>query len=156
MVGRNWSDVWTIRFELSGFFGRHRYNVETESPGRWYTFNSLHTDFMINFSHLANFNRGVKWNFLPYLGAGPVWSYRNPVFTIGADAGIMARRYIDNMGDFFVDLKYIMVPPRLTGDTGPSGNVLGVGYATLTFGYICNFGHSTTRYRIPVGYSNCN
>lgn len=157
MVGRNYSDIWTIRFELSGFFGRGRYNVETEQAGRWYTFNSLHTDFMINLSHLANFKRGVKWNFLPYLGAGPVWTYKNPVFTLGADAGLMARRYIDNMGDFFVDLKYIMVPPRLVGgQMGPSDAVFGVGYAMLTFGYICNFGHSTTRYRIPVGADiNC-
>lgn len=156
MVGRNWSDIWTIRFELSGFFGRGRYDVVNEQTARWYIFNSLHTDFMINLSHLANFNRGGKWNFLPYLGAGPVWRYSNPVFTIGADAGIMARRYIDNMGDFYVDLKYLMVPPRVTGGTGPSGNPFGVGYAMLTFGYMCNFGHSTTRYRIPVGADiNC-
>lgn len=169
MVGRNWSDIWTIRFELSGFFGRQRAkevsSIDPETgnavtdvqAGRWYTFNSLHTDFMINLSHLANFNRGVKWNFLPYLGAGPVWRYVDPVFTLGADAGIMARRYIDNMGDFFVDLKYIMVPPRLAGGVGPSGSPFGVGYPMLTFGYICNFGHSTTRYRIPVGSDvNCN
>ena len=156
MVGRNWSDIWTIRFELSGFFGRERYNPDTESQGRWYTFNSLHTDFMINLSHLANFNRGVKWNFLPYLGAGPVWRYIDPVFTLGADAGIMARRYIDNMGDFYIDLKYLMVPPRLAGSTGANGYFWGVGYPMLTFGYICNFGHSTTRYRIPVGADiNC-
>lgn len=171
MVGRNYSDIWTIRFELSGFFGRGRAHIgttsdidengdlvttETMNPGKWYTFNSLHTDFMINLSHLANFNRGVKWNFLPYLGAGPVWKYRDPVFTLGADAGIMARRYIDNMGDFYIDLKYLIVPPRFTGETGPEGYYYGVGFPMLTFGYICNFGHSTTRYRIPVGADiNC-
>lgn len=163
MIGRNWSDVWTIRFELSGFFARERAHMvptlneeetaynDVLTPGNWYTFNSLHTDFMVNLTHLFNFRRGVKWNFLPYLGAGPVWRYQaKPVFTVGADAGFMARRYIDNMGDFYIDLKYIIVPPRIGGETGPSGSIFGVGYPMLTFGYIHNFGHSTTRYRMPV------
>lgn len=150
MVGRNYSNIWTIRFELSGFFGRGRFSAETGQPGLWYTFNSLHTDFMINLSHLASFSRGKKWNFLPYMGAGPVWRYKNPVFSLGADAGLFVRRYIDNMGDFFVDFKYIMVTPYFAGGTGPSGSYLGVGYPMITLGYICNFGHSTVRYRMPV------
>ena len=166
MLGRNYSDVWTIRFELSGFFARERAHIIPEPneegtamvdvlhPGKWYIFNMLHTDFMINLTHLANFRRGVKWNFLPYLGAGPVWRYRaKPVFNVAADAGIMARRYIDNMGDFYIDLKYIMVPPRIAGEAGPSGSIFGVGYPMLTVGYIHNFGHSTTRYRMPVNSS---
>lgn len=148
MVGRNWSNIWTIRFELSGFFGRGRY--VNNKPGLWYTFNSLHTDFMINLSNLANFRRGRKWSFLPYLGAGPVWRYKHPVFSLGADGGLMVRRYVDNMGDFFVDFKYIMVTPYFAGGTGPSGSYLGVGYPMVTVGYICNWGHSTTRYRMPV------
>lgn len=163
MLGRNYSNVWTIRFELSGFFARHRAHmvakpneagtemVEELVPGTWYTFNMLHTDFMVNLTHLFNFRRGVKWNFLPYFGAGPIWNYEaKPVFTVAADAGIMARRFIDNMGDFYVDLKYIMAPPRVAGETGPSGSIFGVGYPMLTIGYLHNFGHSTTRYRMPV------
>ena len=152
MFGRNFSNIWTIRLELSGFFGREQYqhiNDTVAVTGRWYTFNSLHSDFMINLTHLLNFRRGVKWNFLPYLGAGPVWRYdKHPVFTVSGNAGLMVRRYIDNMGDFYIDMKYIMVPPRLAG--GTTGNVLGVGFPTVTFGYICNFGHSTTRYRMPL------
>ena len=163
IVGRNYSNVWTIRFELSGFLARERAIKElVVSPdgasfseelrvGKWYAFNSLHTDFMVNLSHLLNFRRGVKWNFLPYMGAGPVWRYQaKPVFTIGADAGFMARRYLDNLGDFYIDLKYIIVPPRVAGGTGPSGSIFGVGYPMLTVGYLHNFGHSTTRYRMPV------
>ena len=173
MVGRNYSNIWTIRFELSGFFARHRAHIgqaavlddnnvpvvddngnilyeDVMQPGNLYLFNSLHTDFMINLSHLGNFRRGKKWNILPYLGAGPVWRYKDPSFGLGADAGIMFRRYIDNMGDFFFDAKYIMVPPRIAGDTGPSGSILGVGYMMFTIGYISNWGHSTTRYRMPV------
>jgi hypothetical protein len=166
MIGRNYSEVWTIRFELSGFLARERAHMEPEvsddgatvtdvlHPGHWYTFNCLHTDFMINLTHLFNFRRGVKWNFLPYLGAGPVWRYQDhPRFDVAADAGFMARRYINNMGDFYIDLKYIMVPPRVAGEAGPSGSIFGVGYPMLTFGYIHNFGHSTTRYRMPVNSS---
>lgn len=154
MFGRNYSNVWTIRFELSGFFARERYQQiddTTGRPGRWYTYNYLHADFMLNVSHLMNFNRGVKWNFLPYLGAGPIVRYSSrPMFTVAADAGVMARRYIDQMGDFYVDLKYVMAPPRFAGSTGASGGIFSVGYPMLTLGYLYNFGHSTTRYRMPV------
>lgn len=173
MVGRNYSNIWTIRFELSGFFARHRAHIgqvavlddnnvpivddngnilyeDVMRPGNLYLFNSLHTDFMINLSHLGNFRRGKKWNFLPYMGAGPVWRYKDPSFGLGADVGLMCRRYIDNMGDFFFDAKYIMVPPRIAGGVGPSGSILGVGYLMFTVGYISNWGHSTTRYRMPV------
>jgi hypothetical protein len=173
MVGRNYSNIWTIRFELSGFFARHRAHMgqtpilddagvpvvdgngtiqttDVMQPGNLYIFNALHTDFMINLSHLGNFRRGKKWNILPYLCAGPVWRYKDPEFGLGADAGIMFRRYIDNMGDFFFDAKYIMVPPRIAGGTGPNGSMLGTGYLMFTIGYISNWGHSTTRYRMPV------
>lgn len=169
MVGRNFSSVWTIRFELSGFFARERATTvatsaidaegqpvlgNTIQPGLWYTYNMLHTDFMINLGHLMGFRRGVKWNFLPYLGAGPVWRYRtHPSFNLGADIGFMARRYITNMGDLYLDLKYLMVPPRIAGSTGESGSILGVGYPIFTIGYIHNFNRSTTRYRIPEHWS---
>lgn len=150
MVGRNFSNVWTIRIALSGFFGRERYGIE-HTPGHWYTWNYLHPDFMINLSHLGNFKRGVKWNFLPYMGAGPAIRYKDkPKLTMAADAGLFVRRYIDEMGDFFVDCRYTMVPPRFAGSAGPSGRVTGVGYASLTVGYIANFGRSTTRYRMPL------
>lgn len=157
MFGRNYSNVWTIRFELSGFFARERYTQLTDStgrPGKWYTYNYLHADFMLNASHLFNFNRGIKWNFLPYLGAGPIVRYSShPVFTVAANAGLMARRYIDQMGDFYIDLKYVMAPPRFAGSTGGSGGIFSVGYPMITMGYIYNFGHSTTRYRMPVNSS---
>lgn len=162
MFGRNYSSVWTIRFELSGFFARERAKAEIQAAadgsglygqlkvGKWYVFNMLHTDFMVNLSHLLNFNRGTRWNFFTYMGAGPVWRYRSKTqLNVGADFGIMARRFMDNMGDFYIDLKYLMVPPRIAGNTGDI-SILGVGYPTLTFGYIFNFEHSTTRYRMPV------
>ncbi len=154
MVGRNYSNVWTIRFELSGFFARERY-IEGKGPGGWYTFNNLHSDFMINLTHLFNFRRGVKWNFLPYLGAGPVWRYlSHPTFNVAADGGLFIRRFVDNMSDFYIDLKYIMVPPRIAGGMAPGGSIIGVGYPIATIGYIYNFGRSTTRYRMPV--NNCS
>lgn len=153
MVGRNWSDVWTIRFELSGYFARGRYgSVDKGQPGLWYMFNMLHTDFMVNMAHLFRFKRGDRLSVLPYLGAGPVWTYRKPVFSVGADFGAMLRYYVDNMGDVFFDAKYMMVPPRVAGGTGPHGSIFGTGYLTFTVGYICNFGHSTVRYRMPVNH----
>lgn len=154
IFGRNFSNVWTIRFELSGFFARERYNDELETRGMRYTFNYLHTDFMINLSRLARFRPGSRWNFMPYMGAGPVWRYRTPQFTVAADAGLLTRYYIDPVGDLYIDLKYTMVPPRVAGGAGPSGSIFGVGYPSLTLGYIYNFNRSSTRYRMPLQSSN--
>lgn len=150
-IGRNFSSVWTIRAELSGFFGREQFDSEHWGNGSWYTWNCIHADFMMNVSHLGNFKRGVKWNFLPYAGAGPAIRYKDDLrLTVAADAGLFIRRYIDEMGDFYIDLKYTMVPPRFAGGPGPSGSIYGVGYPSLTIGYIANFGRSTTRFRMPL------
>ena len=150
MFGRNFSNFWTIRFELTGLSAHEAFDTIKEEPGDAYSFTMLHADVMMNLSHLLNFKRGVRWNFLPYLGAGAIWRYDNIMFDMAADFGVMARRYVNAKGDFFIDLKYMMVAPRIGGGTGPSGNVYGVGIPSLTFGYIYNFGASSTRYRIPA------
>lgn len=150
MFGRNFSNFWTIRFELTGLSAHEQFDTVKEEPGDAYSFTMLHADVMMNLSHLLDFKRGVKWNFLPYLGAGAIWRYDNPMFDMAADFGIMARRYINAKGDFFIDLKYLLVAPRIGGGTGPSGSLYGVGIPSLTFGYIYNFGSSSTRYRIPA------
>ena len=150
MFGRNFSNFWTIRFELTGLSAHEQFDTIKEEPGDAYSFTMLHADVMMNLSHLLDFKRGVKWNFLPYLGAGAIWRYDNPMFDMAADFGIMARRYINAKGDFFIDLKYLLVAPRIGGGTGPSGDLYGVGIPSLTFGYIYNFGSSSTRYRIPA------
>lgn len=150
IFGRNFSNVWTIRFELSGFFARERYNAETSTLGMRYNFNYLHTDFMINLSRLTKFQPGSRLNIMPYMGAGPIWRYRTPQYTVAADAGLLTRYYINPSGDLYLDLKYIMTPPRVAGNIGPSGSIFGVGYTSLTFGYIYNFNHTFTRYRIPL------
>lgn len=156
MFGRNYSNFWTIRFELTGLTAHEIYDTVAEEAGDAYTFSMLHADLMVNLSHVLNFKRGVKWNVLPYLGAGAIWRYGNINYKMSGDAGIMVRRYIDQTGDLFVDLKYIFVHPSISGGAGPSGIYYGVGFPSLTVGYIHNFGMSSTRYRLPVGSTgNC-
>lgn len=150
MFGRNFSNFWTIRFQLTGLSAHEQFDTVRQQPGDGYSFTMLHADVMMNLSHLFNFKRGVKWNFLPYLGAGAIWRYDNILFDMAADFGLMARRYINAKGDFFIDLKYLMVAPRIGGGTGPNNDIYGVGIPSLTFGYIYNFGSSSTRYRIPA------
>ncbi|MBQ9417372.1 MAG: hypothetical protein IJU19_02195 [Bacteroidales bacterium] len=150
IFGRNFSNVWTIRFELSGFSARERYNEDQEAVGIRYAFNYLHTDFMINLSRLTRFRPGSRLNFMPYMGAGPIWRYQSPAYTVAADAGLLTRYYIDPAGDLYLDLKYTMTPPRVAGDTGPSGSIYGVGYPSLTLGYLYNFSRTSTRYRMPL------
>lgn len=150
MFGRNFSNYWTIRFELTGLSAHEQFDTVRQEPGDGYTFTMLHADVMMNLSHLFNFKRGVKWNFLPYLGAGAIWRYDNIRFDMAADFGVMARRYVSRQGDFFIDLKYLMVAPRIGGGMGPNHDLYGVGIPSLTFGYIHNFGVSSTRYRMPV------
>lgn len=151
MFGRNFSNFWTIRFEATGLTAHQPYDTVLHEAGKGYTFTMIHADVLMNLSHLIDFKRGVKWNFMPYIGAGSIWRYDNVMFDMAADFGLFVRRYISKEGDFFIDLKYIMMAPRIGGGMGPEGNLYGVGLPSLTFGYIHNFGHSTTRYRIPYG-----
>ncbi|MBP3763874.1 MAG: hypothetical protein J6I49_08380 [Bacteroidales bacterium] len=165
MLGRNYSSAWTIRFELTGLFARERYkqqqvlnpdgSISTEYvPGLPYKFTMLHADLMLNLLGLDGTRPGRKWAIMPYIGAGPIWRYdSHPVFNVAGDAGLFFRRYISPEGDFYMDLKYIMVTPRTAGGYGPSGNILGVGYPMFTIGYIHNFNHSTTGYRQPSSHS---
>ena len=156
MFGRNFSNFWTIRFELTGLSAHEIYDTVTQEAGDAYTFSMFHADLMVNLTHVLNYKRGVKWNVLPYLGAGAIWRYGNINYKMSGDAGIMFRRYIDQMGDFFIDLKYMLVHPSISGGVGPSGVYYGVGIPSITFGYIHNFGASSTRYRLPVGSTgNC-
>lgn len=156
MFGRNFSNFWSIRFELTGLTAHEIYDTVAEEAGDAYTFSMLHADLMVNLTHVLDFKRGVKWNVLPYLGAGAIWRYGNVNYKMSGDCGVMVRRYIDQMGDFYVDLKYIFVHPSISGGTGPSGIYYGVGFPSLTFGYIHNFGTSSARYRLPVGSTgNC-
>lgn len=159
MIGRNYSNFWTIRFELSGYNARQRYH-EVRLPdgttvgrdGMPYKFSYLHADFMVNLSNITRMHPGKRWYIMPYVGAGPIWRYeKTPVFNVAANAGLFLRRYLSLRSDFYIDLKYIVFPPRHAGGTGPSGSILGVGYPTLTIGYIHNFNHSTTTFRIPTG-----
>lgn len=151
MFGRNFSNFWTIRFELTGLTAHGPYDTVMQQPTSNYSFTMLHADFMVNVSHLIDFKRGVRWNFLPYLGAGPIWRYDEPKFDLAADWGLFIRRYISKSDDIFVDIKYIMMPARIGGGTD-GGSIYSVGLPSITFGYIHNIGHSTTRYRMPY---NC-
>ena len=153
MFGRNFSNFWTIRFELTGLTAHEPYDTTKNVPSGNYAFTMLHADVMLNLSHLIDFKRGVRWNFMPYLGAGPIWRYDEPVFDMAADWGLFIRRYVSHNGDLFIDFKYIMMSPRI-GDPHniETGSIYSVGIPSITFGYIHNFGRSTTRYRMPY---NC-
>jgi hypothetical protein len=152
MFGRNFSNFWTIRFEATGLTAHEIYDTVLGEPGKGYTFTMVHADLMTNLSHLFDFKRGAYWSIMPYLGAGAIWRYDNVRFDMAADFGLFLRRYISREGDLFVDLKYIMMAPRIGGSAGPSGSIYGVGLPTVTVGYIHNFGQSSTRYRQPY---NC-
>jgi len=147
MVGRNFSSFWTLRVELTGLTAHEQYDTVTAAPLLDYHFSMLHADVMVNVSNALAFKRGVKWNFLPYLGAGMVWRYDDLRFDMALDFGLVCRRYVGPHSDLFADLKYVMLPPSMAGSTGPSGSSFGVGIPSLTVGYIYNFGRSTTRYR---------
>ncbi len=152
MFGRNFSNFWTIRFEATGLTAHEIYDTVLGEPGKGYTFTMFHSDVMVNLSHLFDFKRGAYWSIMPYLGAGAIWLYDDLRFDMAADWGLFLRRYISQEGDLFIDLKYIMMAPRIGGGSGPSGSIYGVGLPSITVGYIHNFGRSTTRYRQPY---NC-
>jgi len=149
MFGRNFSQFWAVRFELTGLTGHEAFDTINQRPAKDYKFSFFHADLFGNLSYLFDFKRDVKWNFMPYLGAGLIWRYDDPKLDMAIDFGFFVRRYLSRHSDLFVDLKYIMMSPAMGGGHGPSGSSFGVGIPSLTFGYIYNFGHSTTRYRMP-------
>ena len=158
MFGRNYSNFWTIRFQLGGLTAHERYDTINEQPGQSYTFSTFHTDVMLNLTHAIRFTRGKKLNVLPYLGAGLAWRYDNVRFDLAADFGVMFRYYVGRRSDLYLDLKYTMVTPRIGGGVGESidlpgvlgYDILWVGLPSITLGYIYNFGTNTTRYRLPA------
>lgn len=152
MIGRNYSNFWTLRLELTGLSAHEQYDTLTFTAES-YSFSFLHADMMVNLSHALYFKRGVKWNVLPYLGVGPVWRYDKKKMNMAGNLGVMVRRYINEAGDFFVDAKYAMIPPSIGGGTGPSGNIYAVAIPSITVGYLYNFGTNSTRYRLPASHS---
>ena len=144
MVGRDYTDLWTIRLELSGFYARHRAVKDTVTgdlqAGESYTYNYLHTDFMLNLSHIGGAT-GNNWDFMPYAGGGLMWTYGDsPRFGVAFDGGLFVRRHLNETSDLYLDLKYVMAPARITVEKGDSGNSFGVGFPMLTIGYLYNFG----------------
>lgn len=152
MFGRNFSNFWAVRVELTGLTAHEIYDTVAEQPQADYSFTVAHFDMMINLNNMLHFRRGKKWAFMPYLGAGAMWRYDTKAINMTLDGGLFVRRYVSQHSDVFADLKYFLIPPTIAGGAGPSGSSLGVGIPTLTVGYIYNFGHSTTRYRLPY---NC-
>ncbi len=150
MMGRNFSNFWTIRVMLGGLTAHEQYDTLTKEPGDAYRFAFLHSDLMINISTLVTKGRGVNLNVMPYLGAGPVWRFDNAIYDVAANVGVMLRYYLSQKSDLYLDCRYVVVPPHIGGGTAPSGNFYSVGLPSLTAGYIFNFGHNTTRYRMPL------
>lgn len=150
MVGRNFSNFWTLRVQVAGLTGHELYDTLHATAGQSYRFSYAHADLMFNLSSLIWRQRGASFNIMPYFGAGPVWRYDRLSFSMGADAGLFLRQYITRRSDLYLDMRYLMVPPYIGGSRGPSDKFYGVGLPSVTVGYIYNFGHNTTRYRIPL------
>lgn len=150
MFGRNFSNFWTIRIKLSGLTAHEQYDTIAEEAGDSYVFVMLHADFMFNLMHAFDFTRGVRLSILPYVGAGPIWRFDNPKFVMAADWGFMFRYYINRHSDIYADVNYVMMPPRVGGGVGPQHDIFGIGIASVTVGYIYNFGQSSARYRMPL------
>lgn len=155
--GRNYSNVWTIRFELEGISAHEPYDTVNNCAGEKYSYSNFHTDVMVNLTHAFSFTRGVRLNILPYLGAGLIWRYDDLTFNMTADIGIMFRYYLGHHSDIYLDAKYMMVPPTIAGIQPQPGEELSKTYGdwgglpSITVGYIYNFGANSTRYRYPVG-----
>ena len=157
--GRNFSNVWTIRFELSGLTAHEPFDTLENRAGATYKFSNLHTDVLVNLTHALSFTRGVRLNVLPYLGAGLIWRYDELTFNMTCDFGVMLRYYLGHHSDIYLDAKYMLVPPTIAGIQPEAGQELSKAYTdwgampSITVGYIYNFGTNSTRYRYPAKWS---
>lgn len=149
MVGRNFSNFWTVRIMLGGLVGHEQYDTILETAES-YRYSFLHADLMLNVSNLISRDYGVSLNVMPYFGAGPVWRYDDPVFDLAGNVGVMLRYYLSRKSDLYLDCRYVVVPPHIGGGVAPSGKYYSVGLPSVTLGYIFNFGQNSTRYRMPL------
>ncbi len=154
MMGRNFSSYWSVRFQLGGLSAHEYYNPQVTSRPKEYRFSFLHCDLMVNLSTILSNRRGIRLNFMPYLGSGPIWRYDNGLFDFAADGGLFLRYYAGRKSDFYLDFRYLMLTPSFAGGTAPSGHFYGVGIPSVTVGYIYNFGRTSNRYRIPLNEVN--
>ena len=152
MFGRNFSNFWSVRFVLNGLTAHEQYDTVHQQAGQSYRYSYLHADLMLNVSNLIFRGRGVRFNAMPYLGAGPVWRYDQLNFDVAANAGITLRYYLTRKSDIYADLRYVMVEPAIGGGMGPKQLFYGVGLPSITVGYIYNFGQNSTRYRQPLDH----
>lgn len=151
--GRNFSNFWSVRIALGGLTAHESFDTVLQAPKQDYRYSFLHADLMLNVSNLILRGRGVTFNAMPYLGAGPVWRYDEPLFNVAMDFGLLFRYYLTRHSDIYLDCRYVVVPPAIGGGTGPSGDYFGVSLPSITLGYIYNFGQNSTRYRMPLNWS---
>lgn len=146
--GRNFSSLWTVRIGLSAMKGT------TEGPHQegfdakpyTYAFFNGRADLMFNVVNIAGMRRGRHLGILPYAGAGLIKRFDQKLLVMQADAGVMARWYINRGLDIYVDGRYIMVPPRFNWGHEMMDN----GYPLLNVGVIYNFDPSSSRYAKAV------
>ena len=142
--GRNFSSLWTVRFGFSVMKGT---TEKTTKPGfdaepYEYAFFNGRADLMFNVVNINGMRRGRRIGVLPYAGAGFIKRFDQTTTVMQADAGVMARWYINRGLDIYVDGRYIMVPPRFNWGHEMMDN----GYPLLNVGVIYNFEPSSSRY----------
>lgn len=142
--GRNFSSLWSVRFGLSAMSGTtERVLKEGFDPEEYnYMFYGLRTDLLFNISNISGFRRGRRFNLLPYAGCGLIERFDQNRIAMGADAGLIARFYINSSLDLYADARYMMVPPRFSWGQHTLDN----GFGLVNFGFTYNFEPSSCRY----------
>lgn len=143
-AGRNFSNLWTVRFGFSVMKGTTERIVKAgfDAQPYDYSFFNGRADLMFNVINLGGMRRGQRFGLLPYAGAGFIHRFDKKSVAMEANAGILARWYINRSLDVYVDGRYIMVPPRFNSGHDMMNN----GYPLLDVGIIYNFEPSSSRY----------
>lgn len=138
--GRNFSTLWTIRFGL-GMGG-------ATNPKDVYSFYNLRADLMFNVSNLHGLQRGRRLNILPYAGAGIISRFDLQKILTQADAGLMARLYVNTKLDLYADARYVLVTPGFIPEKFLIDDGLwNACFPQLSLGAIYNFEPTSGRYR---------
>lgn len=152
-IGKEFTPCWGGRVLLSGSQCKYTdWFVEEPNPvlqrldGQFRCF-SMHADLMFNMVQAFRQQRHMPRCMLdPYMGAGVLFRSDYPQeLHFSMNAGLNLRLMVSRTSDIFLDVRYAITEPTFAHINYTDQHRFGVGIATVTAGYMFNFGQF--RYR---------
>jgi hypothetical protein len=131
IVGKHYTTIWEMRGRLSA-------GTSLSSSDK-FTYANVGVDVMANLTNVFSEQRNRLWNISPYVGTGIIDNISDAEkFMFCVNGGLYIRHWLTTKSDIYMDMRALVVPPRLTPASSPIK-------ATIGLGYIYNIGRNTCR-----------